>query len=166
MNILPKKSWHVRTRKNIDKVRRDEADAAEQEKRKRQRVELAEREARTDFLRKRARSKTSGDLTTQGKIPRELTASESNCDREEEEKNKQTSWEKRVGITQYLHEKSEEVDRPWYVKSHAERMDKAPAKSNSIDRLDPMVTMNKYFDRMKKAGLTNPPSTSSSTARR
>ena len=164
MNILPKKSWHVRTRKNIDKVRKDEAEAADQEKRKRQRVELAEREARTDFLRKRARSKTSGDLTTPDEIPRELKTSESNRDREEEEKSKQTSWEKRVGITQFLHEKSEEVDRPWYVKSHAERIDKAPAKNSSIDRLDPLVTMNKYFERMKKAGLSNPPSTSSATA--
>ena len=164
MNILPKKSWHVRTKKNIEKVRKDEAEAREQEKRKRQRAEFAEREARTDFLRKRARMHSSNDDHYDNRLSSSSTKSNGfNAERQEEERQNTERWEKRVGITQYLHEKSEDNDRPWYVRSHEERLDSWNNKSpKSLDHLDPLVTMNKYFDRMKKAGMTNPPATPSS----
>lgn len=127
-NILPKKNWHVLKKENIDKVRRDEAIAAEQEKSRLQKIALAEKEARTELLRDKARQGrqvSAGPSTSSALVPApsassalvpassasrthinffsETEAGQSsdaaNKERELEQKQEQEKWERKVGIS-------------------------------------------------------------------
>ncbi|XP_045599326.2 transcriptional regulator ATRX homolog [Procambarus clarkii] len=124
MNILPKKRWHVRTKDNIARVRRDEAQAAEEEKERVQRAKLAEQEARTAFLRNKARSKYDGGYgETQSvqpkKAPEQKQPPESNIYTSEGNINffKDLEDGKQIGGTNKEHEEEKKAEQEKYEKS-------------------------------------------------
>ncbi|KAI7806523.1 leukocyte receptor cluster member 1 [Triplophysa rosa] len=145
MNILPKKSWHVRNKDNIARVRRDEAGAAEEEREIKRRIERAEQEARTDYLRKKARGALPHEETED-----EETAQTSRGAREIEHLNLfpiEDSAEKK-GNAEYLKEKKEDKEKqeraigllvslgpapgteatPWYLKDRKDREEESDKK--------------------------------------
>jgi len=132
---LPKKNWHVRTWKNIQRVKRDQKKVAEEEKAKRERGELAEQEARTSYLKQKAvqRREDEGVVpstsSSNGTEPlqhinffAELEAQERtfgvNKDHEVDKKQEREAWEKKLGVLKYLGEGSAEAssEKPWYEK--------------------------------------------------
>ncbi|XP_064467441.1 leukocyte receptor cluster member 1 homolog [Ornithodoros turicata] len=152
MNILPKKSWHVRTKRNIERVRRDEALAAEEEKEQQRRVQLAESEARINLLREQAklRSGGQGHSAVDGAKRESLSQEDEderkqkehvnffddvesaqrslhgkNADHEREKKEEQETYEKKIGLLTYLGQGSSEASgsSSWYSESHEKRME-------------------------------------------
>ena len=151
MNILPKKNWHVRTKKNIERVRRDEAKAAEEAKELDRRMRLAEQEARTTVLREKAKQKMIqsgvdpfsvegnalpvsdvGIVGTSGHVNffQQLENGEggdvrTNKEHEEEKKAEQEEYEKKVGYLTYLGQDTEELtgEQVWWKKLPTNRKD-------------------------------------------
>ncbi|XP_064153828.1 leukocyte receptor cluster member 1 [Anguilla rostrata] len=138
MNILPKKSWHVRNKDNIARVRRDEAQAAEEEREVQRRVERAEQEARTAYLRRKSQAARCGqELEAEEEELPAIGEKHLNLFPVEE------AGEKR-GNEEYLKEKKDEKERqeraigllvslgpapgtevtPWYLKDRAKKEEK------------------------------------------
>ncbi|XP_036395591.1 leukocyte receptor cluster member 1 [Megalops cyprinoides] len=154
MNILPKKSWHVRNKDNIARVRRDEAQAAEEEREVQRRVELAEQEARTAYLRQKARATLDQGETSELDRREEQAIGERHLNLFSLEDGGQ-----KKGNEEYLREKKEEKERqeraigllvslgpapgteatPWYLKDTGSKTekederDKAKKEKVSID---------------------------------
>ena len=140
MNILPKKRWHVRTKDNIARVRRDEAKAAEEERERQRRVKLADQEARMSLLRGMANDRmtesqrqelksledkpqASTSVAEQGHVnffsDLEVDSGlQGNKEREAELKKEQEEYEKKVGYLTYLGQDTHELNgsRPWWEK--------------------------------------------------
>ncbi|XP_053546704.1 leukocyte receptor cluster member 1 isoform X2 [Bombina bombina] len=172
MNILPKKSWHVRNKDNVARVRRDEAQAAEEERMRKKRVDLAEQEARTDFLRKKARlslpDNHRNDETALVEIGRDSShvnffqdieegkgIKKSNKEYEEEKRQEKERQEKTLGILTYLGQSAAEAQtsRPWYqdVPQRTKREADDDTKDEKLKgKLDPMNEVEKYLQ--KKTG--------------
>ncbi|KZC14703.1 PREDICTED: leukocyte receptor cluster member 1 homolog [Dufourea novaeangliae] len=170
MNILPKKRWHVRTKENIARVRRDEAQAAEEERIKHERAQKAETEARINFLRDKARSKYDGreetkaetDASTsklehvnvfadleQGKIDHNRP----NTEHEKEKKEEKEKYEKQIGYLTYLGQDTNEATgkKNWYEElpkriTDTEKNIEVQTKKKALD--DPIHDIKKYLNIM------------------
>lgn len=131
MNILPKKRWHVRTKENIARVRKDEAEAAEKERQERLRIENADREARLNILKQKSKEKlldcgieTLQECSSTFKSSEHInffsdlehTASISNKDHDKEAKEKKEEYEKQIGYLTYLGQDTNEAlgKKNWY----------------------------------------------------
>ncbi|KAM9299688.1 leukocyte receptor cluster member 1 [Gastrophryne carolinensis] len=172
MNILPKKSWHVRNKDNVARVRRDEAQAAEEERMRTKRAELAEQEARTDFLRKKSRlslpdadtsdrtalietSRDSAHLNFFQDVEEGKGTNRGNKDYEEEKRQEKERQEKALGILTYLGQSASEAQTcpPWYQEvpsRHKKDADDLAKDEKLKGKLDPMKQMERYLQ--KKTG--------------
>ncbi|XP_051776145.1 leukocyte receptor cluster member 1 homolog [Erpetoichthys calabaricus] len=167
MNILPKKSWHVRNKDNVARVRRDEAQAAEEERDRQRRVERAEQEARTEFLRRKARTlhsspeskKEEGGSLQQQEKSKHLDLFGVNDSRrgekrgnEEYEKEKQQEKERReraIGLLVSLGPSPGTDTNPWYLQSPTEH-GCPETESGKNDRKKQKVTEDQQSRKEKK----------------
>ncbi|KAI0982158.1 hypothetical protein GJ496_005249 [Pomphorhynchus laevis] len=154
MNILPKKRWHVRTKENVARVRRDEAKALEDEKQLQRRQLLAEKEARMNQLRNTAISKQSTMPDCINLFPVENEKNSSNKEREKEQIEKNERFEKQIGLLTYLGQSvvDSNHEMPWYAKSRKEvfgqnkisesDVAKQARRDKLLSELDPLKYMN------------------------
>ncbi|XP_068153184.1 leukocyte receptor cluster member 1 homolog [Drosophila tropicalis] len=177
MNILPKKRWHVRTKDNIARVRRDEAAAAEEERKRQDKLNLAESEARINFLRKQSGLPETDAATTSA----QSTSSSSrdalgvdlfadykthikttNKDLEKEQKEEQEKYEKQIGYLTYLGQDTNEAlkVRSWYEVAPKRRRPDDEGDSHSTEKqikqklsLDPLTLINALIPPEKKSPL-------------
>ncbi|XP_054444345.1 leukocyte receptor cluster member 1 [Pteronotus mesoamericanus] len=169
MNILPKKSWHVRNKDNVARVRRDEAQAREEEKERERRVLLAQQEARTEFLRNKARHRNSlpergvADPGTPSAGPVDLFREQleegrgvtrSNKEYEEEKRQEKERQEKALGILTYLGQSAAEAQTqpPWYqVPPKRGAPPPGPGPDVKVkNRLDPLLEMQKHLGKKRR----------------
>ncbi|KAG8520548.1 Leukocyte receptor cluster member 1 [Galemys pyrenaicus] len=171
MNILPKKSWHVRNKDNVARVRRDEAQAREEEKARERRVLLAQQEARTEFLWKKARHQNSvpalaaaeAGASSSGPVDlfRELLedgkgVTRGNKEYEEEKRQEKEKQEKALGILTYLGQSAAEAQTqpPWYqLPPERGGPPPGPSRDDKIkNRLDPLREMQKHLGKKRHSG--------------
>ncbi|XP_003406649.1 leukocyte receptor cluster member 1 [Loxodonta africana] len=169
MNILPKKSWHVRNKDNVARVRRDEAQAREEEKERERRALLAQQEARTEFLRKKARRQNlqpeleavEVGAPSPGPVDlfRELLeegkgVTRSNKEYEEEKRQEKERQEKALGILTYLGQSAAEAQTqpPWYQLPPGRGPPQpGPGPDEKIKScLDPLREMQKHLGKKRR----------------
>lgn len=178
MNILPKKRWHVRTKENIARVRRDEAKAAEEEKARKQRASKAESEARINLLREQVRSKYDGQPTVQtATLPSssklehvnffvdledgQTGSIRPNLEHEKEKKEEQEKYEKQIGYLTYLGQDTNEATgrKNWYEELPKRLTDQdkdIEVEINKKSLNDPIQDIKKYLNIMHSVSSEKP----------
>lgn len=154
MNILPKKSWHVRNKDNVARVRKDEAQAAEEEREAQRRVERAEQEARTDYLRRKSRAaleqagvrrpddeeKSGGSrdvLEHLNLFPLEDSSEKKGNEEYLKEKKQETEKQERaIGLLVSLGPQPGEEVTPWYMKTGSEKEEDKSKEKKDKEKKD------------------------------
>ncbi|XP_041964007.1 leukocyte receptor cluster member 1 [Alosa sapidissima] len=168
MNILPKKSWHVRNKDNVARVRRDEAQAAEEEREIQKRIERAEQEARTQFLRNKSRGalgQSSGAAGEDGApeggegtaavellnlFPLEdASGKKGNEEYLKEKKEEKEKQERAIGLLVSLGPAPGTAVTPWYLESRSER-----EKKKEEEEKDERGKKEKEKDKRKHRSFT------------
>ncbi|KAK0424216.1 hypothetical protein QR680_008552 [Steinernema hermaphroditum] len=175
MNILPKKKWHVRTKENMARVRRDEAKAAEEQRRIDDRAAQAEHEDRVRRLQKKASEReasmfdmvpsgpsTSTSIDASGHVNffTELEQKETrnttvgNKELEKEKKKEQDEWEQKVGILTYLGGNTNELtkQKSWYERPFQRDYQKKEDKKETKPEVEiiPVEKKKEKGDRKEK----------------
>lgn len=166
MNILPKKRWHVRTKDNIARVRRDEAQAAEEEKKLKMRIQLAEQESKLTLLRNKSRQKYDDSINRPEEIKTEVPSHVNffqdledghvahtgvNKEHEQEKKEEKEAYEKKIGYLTYLGQDTDEVtgNVQWYNKK-PKRLELCKTDKEIETKFktfnDPLMVMKKYIE--------------------
>lgn len=142
MNILPKKSWHVRTRKNIERVQRDEAEAERLSNIERDRRLRAEQEARIRELRIRAGIHDEEQNQHIDLFRNYHDAQQSsNPDHEAEQRQRDAARRVRAGLSNSL-TRPQDVDKPWYCDAASRKPTTNRATSDLITSIyDPMTAI-------------------------
>ncbi|CAF1041703.1 unnamed protein product [Rotaria sordida] len=177
MNILPKKRWHVRTKDNIARVLRDEKKAAEEEEKALRRKTLAEQEARLNHLRAKRgdhviQFQSPEDASSTQKPTEHVnlfqleeqglkTSDATNAEHEKEKKTETEEFEKKIGLLTYLGGSIVESKGtvPWYMErgGSTQSLSKESSKTDReerdrlrIQKQDPLSSMSKYVDDLKR----------------
>uniref|UniRef100_A0A8R1Z772 CBF1-interacting co-repressor CIR N-terminal domain-containing protein n=1 Tax=Pristionchus pacificus TaxID=54126 RepID=A0A8R1Z772_PRIPA len=136
MNILPKKRWHVRTKENMARVRKDVKKAEEEEKAILDREITATNEARLSALRNNAKTRvdtmfgvrrtddveivpsSSGHINffEELEMAEAKNVGDTNNEYEEEKKKEHREWEAKMGIQMKLGDDGNEGKGYWFDK--------------------------------------------------
>lgn len=150
MNILPKKRWHVRTKENIARVRKDEAEAAEKEKQESLRIENANREARISVLKNKSKQKLVEAGVPETKVSEpasehinlfsdfDSAIKNTNKEHDIEIKEKKEDYEKKIGYLTYLGQDTNESlkKKNWYeVAPETSRFSRSDAIKETYNKL-------------------------------
>ncbi|XP_032681883.1 leukocyte receptor cluster member 1 homolog [Odontomachus brunneus] len=184
MNILPKKRWHVRTKENIARVRRDEAKAAEEEKIKQARIQKAETEAKVNFLRHQARSKYDGRAEANVSSTKlehvnffadledgKIDHNRPNAEHEKEKKEEKEKYEKQIGYLTYLGQDTNEATgkKNWYEELPKRLIDtekNVELETKKKILIDPMVDIKRYLTVMHSKSAKDQPTIKTETVKR